>query len=93
MLIDLAMPGMDGCRLVAKFRQTPAFAQTRMVAITGFAELGHKTLAMKAGFDMVLFKAVVLTAIIAVLGSVVPVVSPAGQSPEPARKRAPLQAK
>jgi len=25
MLIDLAMPDMDGCRLVTRFRQMPAF--------------------------------------------------------------------
>ena len=32
MLIDLAMPDMDGCQLVASFRQIPAFAHTRIVA-------------------------------------------------------------
>jgi len=90
MLIDLAMPDMDGCRLVTNLRQMPALAQTKIVAITGFADLGHKTLAMKAGFDMVLFKPAALTEIKAVLASVVPVVSPGGHSPEPAKKRAPL---
>ena len=90
MLIDLAMPDMDGCRLVTNFRQMPAFAQTKIVAITGFADLGHKTLALTAGFDMVLFKPAALTEIKAVLASVVPVVSPGGQAPEPAKKRAPL---
>ena len=88
MLIDLAMPDMDGCRLVTSFRQMPAFAQTKIVAVTGHADQGHKTLAMKAGFDTVLFKPVALTEIRAVLASVVHVVSLAGQSPEPAKKRA-----
>src|SRR6202790_4846291 len=50
MLVDLAMPDLDGCSLVKRFRQIPAFAQTRIVAITGHADEGHKTLAMKAGF-------------------------------------------
>ena len=81
MLIDLAMPDMDGCRLVTSFRQLPAFAQTRIVAITGHADQGHTTLAMKAGFDQVLFKPVALTEIRAVLASVVSVVARAGQSP------------
>ena len=63
MLIDLAMPDMDGCHLVASFRQIPAFAQTKIVAITGHVDQGHKTLAMKAGFDKVLFKPVALTEI------------------------------
>ena len=92
MLIDLAMPDMDGCRLVTSFRQMPAFAQTKIVAVTGFADQGHKTLALKAGFDTVLFKPVALTEIKAVLASVVHVVSLAGQSPEPAKKRAHLGA-
>ena len=88
MLIDLAMPDMDGCRLVMRFRQIPAFAQTNIVAITGHADQGHKTLALKAGFDKVLFKPVALTEIRAVLASVVPVVALAGQSPQLANKRA-----
>jgi len=88
MLIDLAMPDMDGCRLVTRFRQIPAFAQTNIVAITGHADQGHKTLALKAGFDKVLFKPVALTEIRAVLASVVPVVALAGQSPQLANKRA-----
>ena len=37
----------DGCRLVMQFRQIPAFAQTPIVAITGHADEGHKSLAMK----------------------------------------------
>jgi CheY-like chemotaxis protein len=88
MLIDLAMPDMDGCRLVTRFRQIPAFAQTQIVAITGHADQGHKSLALNAGFDKVLFKPVPLTEIRAVLASVVPVVALAGQSPPLPNKRA-----
>jgi CheY-like chemotaxis protein/uncharacterized protein YbcI len=88
MLIDLAMPDMDGCHLVGQFRQIPAFAQTQIVAVTGHADQGHKTLAMKAGFDKVLFKPVALKEIKAVLASVVQGVALAGQSPQPAKKRA-----
>jgi CheY-like chemotaxis protein len=56
MLIDLAMPDINGCQLVQRFRQIPAFARTKIVAITGHADQGHKTFAIKAGFDRVLFK-------------------------------------
>ncbi len=87
MLIDLAMPDMDGCQLVGQFRQIPAFAKTRIVAVTGHANEGHRTLAMKAGFDKVLFKPVALAEIRAVLASVVPVVGLADRSPQPAEKR------
>lgn len=88
MLIDLAMPDMDGCGLVVQFRQIPAFAHTQIVAITGHADEGHKSLAMKAGFDKVLFKPVALAEIRAVLAGVVSEVALAGQSPPLAGKRA-----
>ena len=88
MLIDLVMPDMDGCGLVMRFRQIPAFAQTKIVAITGQKGEEHKSSAMKAGFDAVLFKPVALTEIKAVLASVV--VSDAGQSPKQAKERASL---
>jgi CheY-like chemotaxis protein/uncharacterized protein YbcI len=88
MLIDLAMPDMDGCRLVTRFRQIPAFAQTHIVAITGHADQGHKSLALNAGFDKVLFKPVALTEIRAVLAGIVPVVALAGHSSHLASKRA-----
>jgi len=71
MLFDLAMPEMDGCVLLRRFRQLPAFAHTKIVAITGHADEGHKTLAMKAGFDAILFKPVALTEIEAVLSGIV----------------------
>jgi CheY-like chemotaxis protein len=87
MLIDLSMPDMDGCCLVRQFRQTPDFAKTQIVAITGHADQGHATLAMKAGFDRVLLKPVDLTEIRAVLTSVVPVTALASKSPQQAEKR------
>jgi len=87
-LVDLVMPDMDGCGLVIRLRQIPAFAHTRIVAITGKKDQEHKSLAMKAGFDTILFKPVALTEIKAVLTSVV--VSDAGQPPRPAKERASL---
>jgi len=70
MLIDLAMPDMDGCQVVNRFRQIPAFAHTKIVAITGHADEGHKTLAIKAGCDAVLFKPVALKDVEAVFADV-----------------------
>jgi CheY-like chemotaxis protein len=92
MLIDLAMPNMDGCYLVKRFRQIPAFASTRIVAITGHADEGHKTLAMKAGFDAVLFKPVALKDIEGALAGVKVVHSDPSHKPPsergtPGRKR------
>jgi len=88
MLVDLLMPEMDGRGLVIRLRQIPAFAQTRIVAITGQKEQDHKSSAMKAGFDAVLFKPVARTEIEAVLAGVVPAVTNAGRSPERSKKRA-----
>jgi uncharacterized protein YbcI len=79
MLVDLAMPDLDGCSLVKRFRQIPDFAHTRIVAITGHTDQGHKTLAMKAGFDAVLFKPVAPIEIEMVLASAV--VEIAGRAP------------
>jgi CheY-like chemotaxis protein/uncharacterized protein YbcI len=92
MLIDLVMPDLDGCGLVMRFRRIPAFAQTRIVAITGQKDEEHKSSALKAGFDAVLAKPVALTEIKEALASVVQVVGLAGQSPNPAQKRAHLGA-
>ena len=86
MLVDLVMPDMDGCGLVTRFRQIPAFAQTKIVAITGQKDEEHRSSAMKAGCDAVLVKPVALTEIKAVLASVA--VSGAGQSPKWAKERA-----
>lgn len=70
MLVDLLMPGMDGCTLVSRFRQLPGFSGTKIVAITGQKSEEHKALAMKAGCDLVLFKPVTLAAVRMVLDSI-----------------------
>jgi CheY-like chemotaxis protein/uncharacterized protein YbcI len=85
MLVDLAMPDLDGCSLVARLRQIPAFAKTRIVAITGHTDEGHKTLATKAGFDKVLFKPVALKEIKVVLASVL--AAHPGEEPELLKER------
>jgi CheY-like chemotaxis protein/uncharacterized protein YbcI len=90
LLVDLVMPDMDGYGLVTRVRQFPAFAQTRIVAITGQKDEGHKTSALKAGCDAVLFKPVALKDMKAVLASVI--VSDAGQSSKRAKERAALGA-
>ena len=90
MLVDLVMPDMDGCGLVTRLRRIPAFARTRIVAVTGYREEDRKSSAIKAGFDAVLLKPVALTDIEAVLASVV--VPDAGRLPKRAKERASLGA-
>jgi len=84
MLIDLSMPDIDGCDLVKQFRQLPAFTRTRIVAITGHADEGRRTLAKKSGFDAVLAKPVALKDIEGVLNEVKVVTS--RQPPERRRE-------
>jgi CheY-like chemotaxis protein/uncharacterized protein YbcI len=86
MLVDLVMPDMDGCGLVIRLRQIPAFTQTKIVAITGHADEDRKSSAIKAGCDAVLFKPVTLTAIKSILAGVLTVNS--GRSPRRAKERA-----
>lgn len=80
MFVDLLMPDMDGCSLVKRIRETPAFAQTKIVAITGQKDNEHKAKATKAGFDAYLVKPATLDEIKQVLASVVPDEASAGQA-------------
>ena len=88
MLVDLVMPDMDGFDLVTRLRQIPAFARTKIVAITGQKDEEYQALARKVGCDAVLVKPAALAEIKAVLASVVPVLTPAGQSPIRTKSRA-----
>ena len=80
MLVDLVMPGIDGCDLVTRLRKTPAFAHTTIVAITGLKEEGYKVLALKAGCDAVIIKPVALIEIKRVIAGVRPLVTRASRS-------------
>ena len=87
-LVDLVMPGMDGCALVTRLRQIPVFAQTKIVAITGLKDEECNVMAKKAGCDAVLLKPAALTQIKAVLANVVPAVTHPAQAPKKTKERA-----
>ncbi len=86
MLVDLVMPKLDGCGLVARLRQNPAFAHTKIVALTGHKDDEHKSWAMKAGFDAVLFKPITLKEVKKAIDSVN--VSEEGRSTQRVKPRA-----
>jgi CheY-like chemotaxis protein/uncharacterized protein YbcI len=86
MLVDLIMPDMDGCDLVMRLRQMPAFAHTDIVAITGLKDEQYKALALKAGCDSVLVKPAALGEIKAVLAGVAP--APTHARPLPKQNKA-----
>ena len=50
-LIDLALPGMNGWELLKILRETPATADLPIVAITAFHSTRVADEAIKAGFD------------------------------------------
>jgi CheY-like chemotaxis protein len=50
MFIDLAMPQIDGCSVARQLRQTADFAETPLVAVSGYVDAEHQTQATAAGF-------------------------------------------
>ena len=51
MLIDLAMPNLDGCELAERLRERAEFAKTPLVAVSGYVDGKHRQHAADAGFD------------------------------------------
>ena len=67
MLIDIAMPCMDGLRLARLVRQEPALDRTRLIAVTGHTDAGIAQSAREAGFDHFLLKPFDVSALLALL--------------------------
>lgn len=55
-LMDLALPGMDGLTLTRQLKADPATQPIRIVALTAFAMKGDKEKALAAGCDGYLAK-------------------------------------
>jgi DNA-binding response OmpR family regulator len=55
-LLDLAMPEMDGCQMARQLRCQTRFKQTLLIAITGWTDQAHRLLCAEAGFDHYLLK-------------------------------------
>ena len=56
-LLDVAMPGMDGITVVQSMREAKV-KQPRLIAVSGLADEHHRRLALTAGFDDYLAKPV-----------------------------------
>src|SRR3569623_1627268 len=56
MLIDLAMPVLDGCELANRFRRMSSFGNTPLIAVSGYADAPHRQQVLEAGFDGFLSK-------------------------------------
>jgi CheY-like chemotaxis protein len=58
LLVDIAMPVMDGYCLAQELRKQPCFKDTLLIAVTGYADDLHRALGTEAGFDIYLVKPV-----------------------------------
>jgi CheY-like chemotaxis protein len=57
-LVDIAMPGMDGYEVARRLRQLPGMEQVLLVAVTGYGQPHDRHRSREAGFDQHLVKPV-----------------------------------
>ncbi|MGC4087671.1 MAG: response regulator [Polyangiaceae bacterium] len=57
-LIDLGLPGRDGCELARLLRAADGGAMGRLVALTGYSDAASRSAASEAGFEEFLVKPV-----------------------------------
>ena len=58
MLVDIAMPGVDGIQVARRIRQSDHNKNTLLIAITGYSDDAQRQLGLSAGFDHWLVKPV-----------------------------------
>ncbi len=66
-LVDLGMPGMDGCQVAEHLRRESGLRGTLLIAMTGFDREDDRTLCREAGFDDFLVKPVDMAALRGIL--------------------------
>jgi CheY-like chemotaxis protein len=68
-LLDLGLPGRDGCGLADDLRRQEGWAGAPLIAVTGFGDRVHRDRAQAAGFDHFLVKPVEPDSLRDLLGS------------------------
>ena len=66
-LLDIGLPGMDGCEVARRLRRLPGAAGAVLVAVTGWGQEEDRRRSAAAGFDHHLVKPVEPDALAAVL--------------------------
>jgi CheY-like chemotaxis protein len=56
LLLDIAMPGMDGYTVARRVRAQPCLDNARLIALTAFSDETHVRRSQEAGFDFRLVK-------------------------------------
>ncbi len=55
-LLDIAMPGLDGCKLARLVRDQPGLSRAKLIALTAYSAESHIQRSVEAGFDFFLTK-------------------------------------
>ena len=50
-LLDIALPGMDGYEVLTRLREDPTTRQATIIAVTGYGHEDERRRALDAGFD------------------------------------------
>jgi CheY-like chemotaxis protein len=66
-LLDLAMPGMNGYKVCRRLRNQPATAQALLVAVSGYDRAPYIQFAWDAGFDHYLVKPITIEQLLCVV--------------------------
>jgi CheY-like chemotaxis protein len=69
-LLDIGLPGMSGYDVARELRRDPAFAETMLVALTGYGQAEDRRKSKSAGFDHHLTKPIDDEALAALFDSV-----------------------
>jgi signal transduction histidine kinase/CheY-like chemotaxis protein len=75
-ILDIGMPGMDGCELARRLRAMPGGTGLRLIALTGWGQPHDRQRLVAAGFDHHLLKPMDLRALADLLGSPRPASAP-----------------
>jgi CheY-like chemotaxis protein len=57
LILDINMPGMDGCAVARRVRELPELSGIKLVALTAYSDETHVRRIHQAGFDYHLVKA------------------------------------
>ena|SRR5690242_14376675 len=58
MLMEIALPGLDGCEVARRVRHQATGPEVLLVALTGYGDQKHRRRSLEAGFDYHLVKPV-----------------------------------
>jgi CheY-like chemotaxis protein len=90
LLLDIAMPRLDGYTLARRVKKQPGLEQTRLVALTAYSDASHLERVREAGFDYHLVKPADPSEIERILKMLSEVVKLAGRTEELARQNVAL---